>query len=94
MMRPETSSPALERLRQWMAAKCDSGEVALQVDPDDVVPVGLVHVEAHLVPEDAGVVDQDVELAPGVDGLATRVSAPVHELTSSAVERRLRPRPP
>ena len=45
------------------------GEVALQVDADDVVPVGLVHVEAHLVPQDPGVVDQDVELAPGVDGL-------------------------
>ena len=76
MIRPETSSPALERLRQWMAAKWDGGEVALQVDPDDVVPVGLVHVERHLVPEDAGVVDEDVELAPGVDRLARPGSRP------------------
>ena len=45
------------------------GEVTLQVDPDHVVPVGLLHVEAHLVPEDPGVVHEDVELSPGVDGL-------------------------
>src|SRR6202042_297521 len=49
------------------------GEVALQVDTDDVVPVRLVHVERHLVAQDAGVVDQDVELAPGVDRLVDQV---------------------
>ena len=47
--------------------------MTLQVDPDDVVPVGLVHVERHLVPEDAGVVDEDVELAPCVDRLLDQV---------------------
>ena len=51
--------------------------MALQVDPDDVVPVRLVHVEAHLVPQDAGVVDQDVELAEGVDGLVDEVLGPL-----------------
>ena len=44
-------------------------EVALEMDPDDVVPVGLGHVEGHLVPQDARIVDQDVQLAEGLDGL-------------------------
>lgn len=37
------------------------GEVAPQVDPDDGVPFVLGHREHHPVPQDAGVVDQDVE---------------------------------
>ena len=43
--------------------------MALQVDVDDRVPLGLVHVEAHLVAEDARVVDEHVEAAERVDGL-------------------------
>ena len=44
-------------------------EVALEVHRDDGVPVGLVHVEDHLVAEDAGVVDDDVEPAERLDRL-------------------------
>src|SRR5580700_9571295 len=51
------------------------GEVTLEVHADDVVPVGLVHVERHLVPEDAGVVHEDVERAERVDGLFHHVLA-------------------
>ena len=47
----------------------DGGEVTLQVNSDDVVPVGLGHVEAHLVAQDAGIVDDDVDVAEGVDRL-------------------------
>jgi hypothetical protein len=43
--------------------------VALEVDVDDRVPLGLVHVEAHLVAQDAGVVDEHVEPSERVDGL-------------------------
>jgi hypothetical protein len=43
-------------------------EVTLQVDVDDRVPVGLGHVDQDPVPQDAGVVDQDVEVAEGLDG--------------------------
>ena len=51
------------------------GEVALEMDPDHVVPVRLVDVEGHLVAEDPGVVDQDVERAEGVDRLLHDVLA-------------------
>ena len=75
MMRPVTSSPDLARLRQYDRGVVRGGEVALEVDPDHVVPVGLVHVEGHLVAQDPGVVDQDVERAEGVDGLVDDVLA-------------------
>ena len=42
---------------------------ALQVHLDDGVPLGLAHVGQHAVAQDAGVVDQHVEAAVGVDGL-------------------------
>jgi len=51
------------------------GEVALQVDPDHVVPVRLVDVEGHLVAQDPSVVHQDVERAEGVDRLLHDVLA-------------------
>src|SRR5581483_2788055 len=56
---------------------CETGrhEVALEVDVDDGVPVGLLHVEAHAVAEDAGVVDQDVESPELVDGLLDELLA-------------------
>ena len=38
------------------------------MDPDDVVPLLGGHVDEHPVAEDAGVVDQHVEPAEGVDG--------------------------
>jgi hypothetical protein len=44
-------------------------EVTLEVHADDGVPVFLAHVEAHPVAQDARVVDQDVEVAPGLDRL-------------------------
>ncbi len=43
--------------------------MTLQVDFDHRVPLGLVHVEAHLVAQDARVVDEHVEPAELVDGL-------------------------
>ena len=43
------------------------GEVALQVDAHDVVPLGLGHVDEHAVAQDAGVVDEDVEVAERLD---------------------------
>ena len=43
-------------------------ERALEVHRDDGVPHGLVHLEEALVAEDAGVVDEDVDAAEGVDG--------------------------
>jgi len=39
------------------------------VDPDDRVPLVLGHVDQHPVPEDAGVVHQDVEGAEGIHGV-------------------------
>jgi hypothetical protein len=44
------------------------GEGALEVDLDHRVPLRLAHVGEHAVTEDAGVVDQDVEPAEGLDG--------------------------
>ena len=43
--------------------------MALQVHVDDRIPLGLVHVEAHLVAQDARVVDEHVEATERVDGL-------------------------
>ena len=42
-------------------------EVALEVHPDDVVPLLLAHVDEEPVPQDAGVVDQHVEVAERLD---------------------------
>jgi hypothetical protein len=54
--------------------------VTLEVDVDDGVPFRLVHVETHLVAQDAGVVDEHVEPAEGVDRL-------VHECFGAAPRR-------
>src|SRR5580704_15885966 len=64
-------------------------EVALEVHADDIVPVGLLHVEGHLVPQDPGVVDQDVEAAKGVDGLVDHVLAAFPRTDVVAVDRGL-----
>ena len=53
------------------------GEVALEVDPHDGVPLVLGGVGEHAVAHDAGVVDHDVEPAERVDGASTRRPAPV-----------------
>jgi hypothetical protein len=60
--------------RLGLVALIDAGvpgrtEVALQMHVDDQVPVVFVHVEAHLVLQDSGVVDEDVQVSEGVDGL-------------------------
>ena len=44
-------------------------EVTLEVHPDDRVPLLLGGVHQHPVADEAGVVDQDVEAAEGVDRL-------------------------
>ncbi len=66
-------------------------EMPLQVDPDDVVPVGLVHVEAHLVPQDPGIVDQDVQLTEGVDGLVDERLGPVPRAHVGGIDGALAP---
>ena len=43
-------------------------ERPLLVDGDHRVVVGLVHLHQRAIPDDAGVVDQDVDLPEGVDG--------------------------
>ena len=63
-----TSRPGLG-LRPPVGGRVAGGhEVALQVDVDDRVPLLLGHVDEHPVAQDAGVVDQDVEVAEGLDG--------------------------
>ena len=42
--------------------------MALEVDGDDGVPLLLGHVDQHPVAQDAGVVDQHVEVAERLDG--------------------------
>ncbi|GAB2807804.1 hypothetical protein GCM10022221_01350 [Actinocorallia aurea] len=46
----------------------ERGEVALEVDADDVVPFGLAHRDQHPVADESGVVHQDVEAAEGLHG--------------------------
>ena len=69
----------------------DRGEVALEVDPDHIVPVGLVGVEGHLVAHDPGVVDQDVEAAEGLDGLIDDVLGALPRADVVAVDGGLAP---
>ena len=45
------------------------GEVALEVDPHDGVPLRLAHVGQHPVAQESGVAHQRVEAAPRGDGL-------------------------
>ena len=52
-------------------------EVALQMHLDDRVPVGLGHVDQYPVPQDAGVVDQDVKITEGLDGRIDQALATV-----------------
>ena len=42
-------------------------EVAAEVDADHVVPLALGHVDDEAVAEDAGVVDEDVDVAVRLD---------------------------
>ncbi len=57
----------MERSRQWDGGEVGGVEVALEVDPDDGVPLVLGHREDHPVAQDARVVDQDVELSVRLD---------------------------
>ncbi len=68
-------------------------EVALQVDVDDRVPLLLGHVDQHPVPQDAGVVDQHVEVAEGLDGGVDQALAALPVADVVGVGHRLRPRP-
>jgi hypothetical protein len=43
---------------------------------DDGIPLGLRHVDEHAVPEDSGVVDEDVEPAEVLDGLVDQRARP------------------
>jgi len=51
------------------------GEVSLEVDGDDGVPLFFAHVEDHAVAEDAGVVDEDVE-RPKVSRACWTIASP------------------
>ena len=42
--------------------------MTLQVHRDDGIPLGLGHVDQYPVPQDAGVVDQHVQVTKGLDG--------------------------
>ena len=55
------------------AGELGDGEGALEVHPEDRVEVVLGHRHDHLVPDDAGVVDQDVVPAEGVVGRGDQV---------------------
>ncbi len=53
------------------------GEGALEVHVDHGVPVELGHREHHAVPQDPGVVDQDVATPERVDGLVDHLAGGV-----------------
>ena len=63
----------------------DGGKGALEVDLNDRVPVGFAHREHHAISQDAGVVDEDVQSAEGVDGLVDHVPGGVEVADISAV---------
>ena len=67
-MRPLRTLPFLCSSRQYSQAWRLMLNDALEVHADHRVPVLLAHVEDHPVAQDAGVVDDDVELAEGVEG--------------------------
>ena len=69
MMRPVNVSPALDRARQCRAAQCDGPHVPLTCTRSTASKSSAAHVPDGAVADDAGVVHEDVELAPGVDGL-------------------------
>ena len=69
MMRASTVSPRLDLLAPVGGGVAGRGEGALEVHLDDRVPLLLGHVDEHAVAQDAGVVDEHVEVAEGVDGL-------------------------
>ena len=48
-------------------------EVAFEVHPDDVVPIFFTHGHQHLVAQETGVVDQDVQCPEGFDGRVHQV---------------------
>ena len=64
------------------------GERALEVDLDDEVPLVLGHVGEHAVAQDAGVVDDDVEPAEGLDGLVDHLLRGREVAHVGAVDRR------
>ena len=59
--------PALCCSRQYAAAQRVGAKWPFQVHLDDRVPLLLGHVDEHPVAQDAGVVDEDVEVAEGLD---------------------------
>ena len=59
--------PALCCSRQYAQAWRATLKVPFRCTRDDRVPVLLAHVEDHAVAQDAGVVDDDVELAEVID---------------------------
>ena len=67
MIRASTSSPALDRSRQWFGGEVRGPERPPEVDPDHVVPLRVGHVHEHPVAQDAGVVDEDVDPAVLLD---------------------------
>src|SRR5690606_39692008 len=54
------------------------GKHALQIDLDDGVPVAFLHLQQSLVPQNAGVVDQDVDTAEIVEGALQLTPAAFH----------------
>ena len=67
MIRPLDRLAGLGLLAPVGGGVAARGERALEVDGDDGVPLLLGHVGEHAVAQDAGVVDDDVEVAERVD---------------------------
>ena len=67
MMRPSTLAPGLHLLPPVGRGPPARRERALEVHLDDRVPLLLGHVGEHPVPQDAGVVDHDVQVAERLD---------------------------
>ena len=63
----------LRPLAPVVGGEVRGAERALEVDLDDGVPLGLGHVDEHAVAQDAGVVDEHVEPAEGLDGGADQL---------------------
>ena len=73
MMRPATRSPARAWLAPVRGGVAHPGEGSLEVHPDHRVPVVLGHAVQDRVPDDAGVVHEDIEAAVMVDRLADQL---------------------
>ena len=81
--------PDLASSRQYAAAHREGAKCPRRCTRDDIVPLGLAHVDEHPVAEDPGVVDEDVQVAEGVDGRVDQLLGPLPVGDVVAVRHRL-----